>query len=295
MSEIKKTVIALGYFDGAHEGHRAVITAAKTLAKKLNATLTVFTFHGNLRLAVGKGGFNANKRLLTDAEREEIYTALGADKTYFAPITASYLAKGARAFLNDLNRKFHVAAYVCGKDYTFGKNAAAGVDELTRYANAKGQTVLTVKTLYIGGEKVSSTTVKKLLIAGETEKAKAFLGYPYFITATVVRGRGEGKKLGFPTANVIYPADKCAVKEGVYAGAVAIDGVRYKAVINYGAKPTFGVDEKTVEVHAIDFSGDLYGKTVRVYFEKRLRDIRKFASAEQLTKQLKSDTAEAKK
>ena len=295
MSEIKKTVIALGYFDGAHAGHRAVIYAAKDLAVKLNAALTVFTFRGNLRLAVGKGGFLTDKRLLTDAEREEIYAGLGADKTYFAPTTPSYLKKGARAFLNDLNRKFNVAAYVCGEDYTFGKNAAAGVADLVKYADAKGQTVLAVKTLYSCGEKVSSSAIKKMLFAGEIEKANALLGFPYFITSEVTRGRGVGKKLGFPTANLIYPADKCEVKEGVYAGKIIIDGTKYKAVINYGAKPTFGDGEKSVEAHAIDFSGDLYGKTVRVCFEKRLRDIKKFASAQKLAEQLKNDVAEARK
>lgn len=295
MSEIKKTVLALGYFDGAHAGHRAVISAAKDLAIKLNAALTVFTFHGNLRLAVGKGGFLTDKRLLTDAEREKIYVSLGADKTYFAPTTAGYLKKGARAFLNDLNRKFNVAAYVCGEDYTFGKNAAAGVADLIKYAAAKGQTVLAVKTLYACGEKVSSSAIKKLLYAGEIEKANALLEYPYFITGEVTRGRGVGKKLGFPTANLTYPADKCEVKEGVYAGKIIICGTEYKAVINYGAKPTFGDGEKSVEAHAIDFSGDLYGKTVRVCFEKRLRDIKKFASAAELSEQLEKDVAEANK
>lgn len=295
MSEIKKTVIALGYFDGAHAGHRAVISAAKDLAVKLNAALIVFTFRGNLRLAVGKSGFLTNKRLLTDAEREELYAGLGADKTYFAPTTPSYLKKGARAFLNDLNRKFNVAAYVCGEDYTFGKNAAAGVADLVKYADAKGQTVLAVKTLYSCGEKVSSSAIKKLLSAGEIEKANALLEYPYFITSEVTRGRGVGKKLGFPTANLVYPADKCEVKEGVYAGKIIIDGAKYKAVINYGAKPTFGDGEKTVEAHALGFSGDLYGKTVRVCFEKRLRDIKKFASAQKLAEQLKNDVAEARK
>ncbi len=290
MLKNKPTVIALGYFDSVHTGHQKVISRAKIIANKLGQDLVVFSFEGNLREY-----FSGEKQsvILTKQERENAFYALGANDCYFAPITAEFLGKDKREFLEDIVKEFNVSVFVCGEDYTFGKNAEGNVNYLKEFAKEKGLSVEIIELLSNGDKKVSTSNIKELLSLGEIERANALLNKSYFITAKVKKNRGVGLSLGIPTANIEF-GEKQAVKEGVYGGRVFIDGKCYLSVINYGNRPTFDIEEKQIEAHVIDFNGDLYGKEITVYFDRYLRDIVKFNSSEELTKQIQKDVEKVK-
>ena len=145
---------------------------------------------------------------------------------------------------------------------------------------------------YIDGERVSSTAIKKFLQDGNVKKANEFLGEFYTVTGEVLHGRTVGKTLGFPTVNMLIDNEKVKLKDGVYAGKVILDNVTYRAIVNYGARPTFNLDEKLIEAHIIGFNGDLYGRTITLKFSGFIRSVMRFNGSEELIKQLGKDVIE---
>ena len=285
------TVVALGYFDSVHLGHRKVIEAAKALADELSATVTVFTFGGNLRAMLSR---KDDKFVYSLDERIEILREMGIENVYVQPVDFNFLSMGKLAFINMLNRKFNIKGYVSGKDYKFGKFAKGTTEDIKRYADAKSQAYRIVDTLTEDGKKISTSRIKTLLSSGDIIGANAMLGRPFSVSGKVVKDRGVGRTLGFPTANVSIEKGKQTVKEGVYAGHVLIDGKRYNAVVNFGSRPTFGGNERVLEAHIVGFNGDLYDKTITVFFDEFIREIRKFFSEEDLKKQLAADISSIK-
>lgn len=282
----KPVVLALGYFDSVHRGHRAVIKSATEYALKNKAESVVYTFSGNFKASLG--GENV-KFVYTDKERAEIYKSLGCDRVVFVCANKKFLSMGRLAFLNMLNRKFNVIGYSCGKDYRFGKDGKGDVNYLLSYAKKRGQTVQALDILTSDSEKISTTLIKTLLSKGEVYKAGELLGRDYSVSGVVVSDRKIGSKLGFPTINIKLDKEKQRLLDGVYAGYVERGGVIYKAIINYGARPTFGLDEKLVEAHLIGFSGNLYGEDITVYFKKFIRNVNKFKDTDELIRQLNTD------
>lgn len=288
---LKRAVIALGYFDSVHRGHKKVIERAKEEAEKLGAITVVFTFEGNLKALLGDG---KDKVVYTAKEREKFIKNLGADEIYFAPVDFGFLSTGKLAFLNMLNRAYDIVCYVSGEDYRFGKFGKGNVDDIKRYAGEKGQGAIVVETLNDSGEKISTTAIKRFLSKGDIEGANRLLGREYSVDGEVFEDRKVGSTIGFPTVNIKIGKDKHRLKDGVYAGKTEIDGKEYKAIINYGARPTFNLDEKLIEAHIVDFSGVLYGKTLTIRFDRYMRDIVKFNDSLELKKQLQKDLAEVK-
>ncbi len=282
----KRVVIALGYFDSVHRGHKKVIERAVLEAQKKQANTVVFTFKDNLKAVL----FGEKEKVVyTALERGVFIKALGVDEIYFAPASLEFLSMDKSKFLDALNEKFDIISYVSGEDYRFGKGGDGDVDFIERYAKEHGQTATVVETLNFEQGKISTTIIKEFLTKGEVQKANALLGRAYSITGEVFRDREIGSKLGFPTINIKIDRDKHSLKSGVYFGKIAVDGKVYKAIINYGARPTFNLDEKLIEAHIIDFDGELYGRTLTVCFEMFLRDIKKFNNQEELKNQLKND------
>ncbi len=284
--EKKTCVLALGYFDSVHIGHKKVISRAKAAAAALGASLGVFTFAGDLPAVFGKGGGT----VFTLREREKLLRAAGADFVYAAPCDKTFLSLPKEEFLSFLRERFEVKGFVCGFDYTFGAGGAGDARYLEEYAAARGLFCEVVPALDADGEKVSTTAVKRSLSRGEIERANALLGAPYFVTGRVVKERGVGHRLGFPTVNLYPAAEKFPLKNAVYGGHAFAGGREYRAIVNYGARPTFGLDRPLVEAHLIGFDGDLYGEELEIYFDFFLRDIQKFSSAEELKAQLARDT-----
>ena len=282
---LDKTVVALGYFDSVHLGHQRVIKRAKDIAEQNNMSLAIVTFFGNLKGAIG----GQDKCVFLTNEREKFLKDLGADEIYFAPPTKEFLSTDRKDFLDDLNKKYNISYYVSGADYTFGAFGKGDTAYLTNYAKENGQEHVIVDTLSFGSEKVSSTLVKSLLAKGDIKGTNILLAREYSISGKVVKDRRVGSTLGFPTANIILDKDKFCLLDGVYAGKVILENKNYYAIINYGARPTFDLEQKLLEVHIIDFCGDLYGKEIEVLFLDYIRPIKKFDSIEDLKAQLQAD------
>ena len=285
LDNFRPTVIALGYFDSVHLGHQKVIKRAKDIAQKNNMSLTVFTFFGNLKGAIG----GQDKCVFLTKEREKFLKNLGVDEIYFAPVTKEFLQTDRKDFLDYLNQKYNIKYYVSGADYTFGAFGKGNTEYLTDYAIKNGQQHVIVDTFLMSNQKVSTTLVKSLLLKGDVKGANELLARNYSISGVVVKDRQVGTKLGFPTANILLDKDKFRLCDGVYLGKVILDNKDYYAIINYGARPTFDLEQKLLEVHIIDFCGDLYGSEIEVLFVDYIRPIKKFDSVDELKKQLQSD------
>lgn len=280
------TVLALGYFDSVHLGHRKVIETAKRYATEHGATLTVVTFGGNLRAKLSCGD---DKSVYLTKEREFLFKQLGVDDIYFAPVEDDFLSLDKLAFLNMLNDRYNVICYVSGEDYRFGKFGKGCIEDIKAYAEEKNQEFIVAKTELYEGEKISTSYIKRLLSSGNIKKANQLLINPYFVTGTVCGGRHVGRDLGFPTLNVNIDNEKHRLKDVVYAGHLYVDGIKYNAIINYGSRPTFDLNDKLIEAHIIDFNGDLYGKEIALYFDDYIREIQKFSGLESLKKQIEQD------
>ncbi len=282
----KRTVIALGYFDSVHKGHRKVIQKARELAEKYSAKLAVFTFGGNLKGAIlGE----EEKCVYTPYERKLIMEELNVNEVFFAPVTKEFLGLDKKEFLDFLNRKYNIACYVSGEDCRFGHKGLGDKEFLKEYAKAHLQEYFICSTENYKEDKISTTRIKENLRIGKVKEAGEMLGRSYSVTGKVFEDRKVGRNLGFPTVNIKIDKDKFKLLEGVYKGRAIACGVEYKAVINYGARPTYDLNEKLIEAHIVDFSGDLYGRETTIYFDNFMRSIIKFTSEKELKSQLELD------
>lgn len=271
------TAMLLGGFDGMHIGHRQLLH----IAKKSGLPVGVMTIVG------GKG----EKNLFTFSEREEILKNCGADFVFELPFS-EIKDLSAEDFLKILTQEFSPALFVCGEDFRFGAGALGTAQTLKESAKTEVEILPLVK---MDGEKISSRWIKERLKSGEVEKANTALGERFFLTGIVQEDRKVGRTLGFPTANIAYPQEKFPLKIGVYETRIAVDGVVYKGITNYGARPTFSDETVWTESYLDGFSGNLYGEELKVEFVRYLREIKKFESAESLKAQLQKDIQEVRK
>lgn len=283
---VKTCVIALGYFDSVHIGHRRVIDTAVKIAEHKRAKCIVFSFDGNLRAFTVVG---EEKYVYSAEERKSLILKRGVDEVLFLPVTRDFLSKDKKEFLEYLNSTYDITDYVCGEDYRFGRNGDGDVAYLQEYAAAHKQRLTVAPTERCGKEKISTGLIKSLLADGDVAKANELLGENYFVTGVVVRDRGVGRRIGFPTVNIRLESDRVKLKDGVYYGRATENGATYTAIINYGKRPTYGLSERLIEAHLIGFDGELYGQTVRIVFDGYIRDIMKFTDENALIKQLKAD------
>ena len=273
-------VFLLGYFDAVHIGHRALIARAKEIASELEIETGALTFTG------GKKG----AQVYVLKERERILSSLGVGFLYEADFESPFRDLSGEAFLETVADRCGVRAFVCGDDFRFGKGASCGADFLKRFCRERGIEAEVLPLISFEGEKVSATLAEKYLDGGNIPKLNAVLGGRYVISGRVAtEGRHVGRSLGFPTANLHPEPDKYPPSEGVYAVSVPLDGREYRGIANFGPRPTFGDGRVVCETYIDGYSGDLYGKELTVYFDFRIRDVRKFSSQEELRRQLQRD------
>ena len=263
----------LGGFDGLHAGHRKLLKKAK------ESGLLV----GLMTIMGGKDG----NSLFTDAERELIFKEAGVDFVFELPF-AEIKNLSALEFLQILEREFAPKLFVCGEDFRFGLQAKGTPNFIKEHTQVCVEVLPLVE---INGEKVSATKVKCLLSEGKAEEVKQCLTHEFFLIGEVFSDRKIGRTIGFPTANILYPKGKYPLKKGVYETRTVVNGKAYKGITNYGARPTFDDETVLTETYLDGFSGDLYGKSLKVEFVRFLREIKKFDSAEALKKQLNEDIA----
>jgi riboflavin kinase/FMN adenylyltransferase len=284
--------VTVGNFDAVHRGHRALVAAATVWAGRVGGPAVVVTFDPPPHEVLYSG--SARAPLSTLANRAELLHAAGADHVVILRTVPALLALSPEAFFEDvLLRQLGVKAVVEGYDFRFGRGRAGDTKALRELCAAAGVAFEEVPPLVGGGEPVSSSRVRAALLAGDVVLAAELLGRPYRVTGTVVTGARRGRTIGFPTANLgdvptVLPGN------GVYAVWAVVDGRSHPAAANVGPNPTFGEDARKVEVHLLDFSGDVYGKPMAVEFVAKLRDTRPFAGPAELAEQLQRDVAAAK-
>jgi len=284
---VRGGAVAVGNFDGVHQGHGRLIARLLTAAKQLGGPAVVFTFDPPPSYVLQP--YSAAKPLLWRERKEELLAALGVDAALFYPPDKNFLALEPEDFFHDvICRRFQAEALVEGANFSFGRNRRGNVKLLARLASAAGIVLDVVEPLTIEGQIVSSSRVRALLLQGATALAGKLLGRPHRIRGTVVSGAGRGSRIGFPTANLEH-VEVLLPKEGVYAGRAWVDTACYPAAVSLGPNPTFGEGRRKIEVHLIGFSGRLEGRTLEVDFLERLRDIITFTSVEALQAEIAAD------
>ncbi len=281
--------LAIGVFDGVHVGHRALIRHLVDAARTASATAIATTFDP-LPIQVLAPG--APPSALSDArERAELLAEAGADAVVAFPFDAAFAEMRAAEFVERLRAAGDVRRIVVGEDFRFGHDREGDVGLLR---TAGGWEVDVVAPIEADGAVVSSTRIRDLLLAGRVEDAGSLLGRPYAISGRIEHGEKRGRALGYPTINVATPRERLLPRDGIYATWVRLEGERHPAATNLGVRPTFGGGKRVLESFLIDWSGKAYGATVTTAFVRRLRDELRFASAEDLVRQIERDVVEAR-
>jgi riboflavin kinase/FMN adenylyltransferase len=286
--------IAIGNFDGVHLGHRALISRARELAAGRRALSVALTFdpHPSALFAPA----HAPPMLTSIARRVELLAAAGVDAVVVEPFTRELAGVAPDAFIDDLViRALRARAIVVGYDFSYGQGRTGNIEALRAHGAQAGIEVAIVSPVTIGGEIASSTKVRGHLRAGELAQAERMLGRPWDVDGVVVHGAERGRAIGVPTAN-ITPEVELAIAPGIYAVTLSVDGgPAMPAVASLGTNPTFvDAGRLVLEVHVLDWSGDLYGRRVRTTFVARLRDEQKFDSVEALVAQIARDITGAR-
>ena len=277
-----KRVIALGFFDGVHRGHREIIERAKEEAKRLSLPAAVFTFSGE-SFAL-KGG-----HIYPTKEKISVLEKMGVDEVILADFTEMREVSAENFVTDTLLDRLGCAVALSGDDFRFGKGAVGNVELLSSLLKENGASLICAEAVTENGKKISSTTVRELLKEGKIKEANKLLGSPYFIKSKVTRGLGLGKSFGFPTLNADFDERGVDILSGVYKCVCKVDGETHNAIANVGVCPTVSDRKKHIEAYLIGYSGDLYGKNILLEFHDFIRPEIKFNSKEELIKQIKVD------
>ena len=291
--KVEKTVIALGFFDGVHRGHGALLRKAAERAGELNAAPAVFTFDRSPKeFVTGKPVLLINSN---DDRRDIIRRVYGIQRVIFAPFDREMMTMPWQNFITELLVKQYGAVHlVAGHDYRFGHKNEGTVERLREKCRELGLGCDIIPKVELEGITVSSTYIRTLLEQGDVERAALFLGHPHCLSQTVRHGQRLGRTIGIPTVNLAVPAHVLTPERGVYiTRAFLPDGRSCPGVTNVGTRPTVTEgDTVSVETYLLGFDGDLYGQTVRLDFYKRLRGEVKFPSLEALRQEILRNVAE---
>ena len=289
---MNKTIYALGFFDGVHLGHQALLAACRRLAEESGCQAGVVTFGTHPEALVLH---NAPRLINSPKDREWLLKGkFHMDTVVTLPFDEQMRMMPWEDFLSVLREKFGAAGFVCGEDFRFGYRGQGNAALLQGYCEEKIIPCAVVPDQTMDGIRVSSTYIRQQLETGDMATAVKFLGHPHILSGTVIHGRALGRKLGFPTANIVIPEGLAVPKFGVYACSCLIDGVRYPAVTNLGTRPTVEGKHIRVESWILDYSGDLYDREITVEFHFFLRPEQKFPSLEALQAEIRRNAEETR-
>ena len=292
---IEPCVATIGFFDGVHKGHRYLIEQVKSVAASKGLRSALITFPVHPRKVIDP---NYRLELLsTLEEKEDLLSQMGVDYCFLLNFTAEVSALTAHDFMDQvLKKNFHVDSLIIGYDHRFGHNRSEGFMDYYQYGKDIGMEVIHAKAFTIEGHKISSSVIRSALSSGDFDQVNYYLGYNYYLDGIVVTGHKVGRTIGFPTANMNVDSDKIIPANGVYAVRVSVEGSDYRGMINIGHRPTLNNGlNRSIEVNILNFSDDIYGKTIRVYFVKRIRSEVKFNGIEALKEQLHKDQADVER
>ena len=298
MSAIGPAVIALGVFDGVHQGHRHLLDQTVRAARDRSASAVAIVFEPHPDEVVRPG--TRVPRLLPPDVTMERLTGSGVDHAVAVPFDDELRRLSPEAFLEALAPGIDLRGVAMTADSAFGHRRAGTLERVAEIGAEAGFDAVEVQPLVIGGEPVSSSRIRALLANGDVGEATALLGAPPLLRGTVVEGDHRGRELGFPTANLAFDYTPALPALGIYLGHVAVPergvGPGHPALVSIGVRPTFHDDGRVlVEVYLLDWDGDLYDATLTVELDARLREERRFASVDALVEQMRADEAEARR
>ena len=284
------TIVAMGNFDGVHRGHQAILQSVRVAARARGVEACVATFFPHPLTVLAPDRAPPMVQTLED-RIQTLDDHGGVDLLLVVPFTEALAQVEAEVFL----REFLVGRLGCvhlfvGEDARFGRDRAGDVAMLRRWAGEESRELTVVGPVTWEGVRVSSSGIRRLIVAGDVKGAAALLGRPFSMVGEVVRGAGRGRGIGFPTANLV-PDGETRPADGVYASVAVVGARRFPAAVHLGPVPTFGATLAVVEAHLVGFDGDLLGQRVRLHFLDRLRGIERFADVEALKTAISADAA----
>lgn len=293
LPRLNGAVVAIGTFDGVHRGHVNVIRRAVQIASEKSVASAIITFINHPQNIVRQG--HSPQLLTTAEEKVQLFSKLGPDILIAIPFSEALARLRAEEFITDiLKAKMEAISLVFGPSFRFGHDRfnPSQQPELLRKHGIEPVTVPDLADQ--SGLTISSTAIRKLIAAGQIESANEMLARRYSVDGQVVKGFGRGNKLGYPTANIIPPAEKILPPNGVYLTEAVWENEHHLSVTNVGVKPTFSGEDCTIEVYLPNFSGNLYGKHLQVRFAAFIRSEEKFGGAEELIRQISKDLSVAR-
>lgn len=288
----KKRIYALGFFDGVHLGHRALLYACQRLARQAGIDTGAITFEQHPQSL-----FTDTPPVLLNStqDRCRLLQRYGAQTILTYPVTPAVMGMPWEDFLMELVRYHGAVGFVCGYDFRFGRNGEGNAAKLRAFCEEYSLECMVLPEQTLDGIRISSTHIRQLIEAGDMETAEKFLGHRHILSGEVVPGRQLGRTIGVPTANILIPHGVVVPKLGVYACKCKIDGAEYAAVTNIGSRPTVGGHQVRTESWIQGFEGDLYDRQIMLEFCCFLREEKKFDSLEELRRQIRKDASEVGK
>jgi riboflavin kinase/FMN adenylyltransferase len=290
----KKTILTLGTFDGVHIGHKKILQKLTQNTPNDQYENVVLTFFPHPRMVLQE---NSNIKLInTIQEKQELLEEIGIENLVIHPFDEAFSQLTAEEFVKTvLVEKFHIQKIIIGHDHRFGRNRTANIDNLIDFGKEYGFEVSQISVQELNEISVSSTKIRNAILNGDIQLANDYLGYSYFITGTVVKGKQLGRTIGFPTANLkIEEKYKLIPQNGVYLVQTIINSKAIQGMMNIGTNPTVEGQEQSIEIHLLDFEDDLYDQELKISILNRIRDEEKFSSLHLLQEQLQKDTIVAK-
>lgn len=285
-----KRIFALGFFDGVHLGHQALLKECCRLAQALDVQTAAITFDKHPQSLFSP---NVPPLINSAQDRQLLLRQYGIGPIYQFPVTKEVMSTPWGDFLREL-LDFGAVGFVCGDDFRFGNHGEGSADTLRAFCEARGLPCVIVPEQTLDGVRVSSTYIRRQLETGDMETAVKFLGHPHILTGKVVHGHQLGRRLGIPTANLLLPPELTAPRFGVYACRAVIAGMSYPAVTNIGTRPTVSGAGVTVEPWILDYQGDLYDREITLEFHKFLRPEEKFPTLEALQAEIRRNAAQTR-
>jgi riboflavin kinase/FMN adenylyltransferase len=287
---IKNAVVTIGTFDGVHIGHRKIIAGIKELADEINGETVILTFFPHPRMILHPED-ESIKLITTITEKAQLMEQLGVDHLIITPFSRDFSNQTAEGYIRDvLVNKIGTKKIVIGYDHRFGKDRQGGLEDLLKLGPVYGFDVEEIPEQDIDEVAISSTRIRTALLKGQIDLANTFLGYPFFITGTVIRGDQLGRQIGYPTANIVVEEKyKLIPSDGIFAVTVLVASQRYKGMAYIGSRPTVNGLTHNIEVNIFDFDKEIYNQPIKMEFHHYVRGDVKFASLDELKVQLAQD------
>jgi len=292
--DVARPILTTGTFDGVHFGHKTIINRLKEIANEENGETVLLTFSPHPRMVLFPDDHQL-QLINTLEEKISLLEKSGIDHLIIHPFTKAFSRTSSMNFVRDIIvNQINTHKLVIGYNHHFGRNREGSFEHLKEFSPLYGFEVEEISAQLLDEVSVSSTKIRKALLAGDVSKAFNYLGYHYQLEGTVVKGKEIGRTIDFPTANLgSIDSTKLIPKDGVYAVKISYEGKEFDGMMNIGKNPTLGINERSLEVHIFNFDGNLYGVRLKVNFVERLREEMTFEDVDSLKKQLLLDKQHA--